>query len=429
MNKKGFTLIELLGVVTLISLISLIIIPNIVSNVNKRKNEINEANLKILSSAVDMYIERNPNLYASTFEADGSTYCIPFQTLVNEGLLLEDFRDSNGNAVDSSSIVKATYQVDYNSFDYELVSNSECNEVINYISKPSIPSNMIPVYYDNGWKKADVNSHWYNYSLKKWANAVIVNEWRSDIDGSMSRYQYKNASPGTSIYEGDILAYFVWIPRFRYQLFSSNSPVSINVVFESIGTSKSLGTSSGQWLTHPAFTYKEQELSGIWVGKYEASSDSSHVVIKSGQTPLTYSGTDVIEPMGDYNNIYGFSSAPHIIRNSEWSAVSYLSNSKYGINTFIVPTYTSITGGSNSTTGNETGVFDMSGVTKEMAILNGEVESSLGYSLIETKNWYSDTNEFVLNNRSYLSRGGSSIANYTNNDSDPLAFRVVVFDK
>ena len=57
MNKRGFTLIELLGVVTMIVLISILVIPNIASNVNSKKNEINEANLKILGSAVDVYIE------------------------------------------------------------------------------------------------------------------------------------------------------------------------------------------------------------------------------------------------------------------------------------------------------------------------------------------------------------------------------------
>ena len=365
-------------------------------------------------------------MYANTFEADGSTYCIPFQTLVNEGLLLENFSDSNG-IVDSSSIIKATYQVDYNSFDYELVSNSECSEVINYISRPNLLSNMIPVYYENGaWKKADVDTHWYNYASKKWANAVIVREWKSGTTGSKSRYQYKSALPGTSILESDILAYFVWIPRFRYQLFDSNSAVSINVVFEGAFTPKSSGTNEGEWFTHPAFTYKNQELSGIWVGKYEASLDSSDIVIKSGGTPLTYSGSDVIEPMGNYNNIYGFDVSPHIIRNSEWAAVSYLSNSKYGINSSIAASNSSTTGSSVSTTNNETGVYDMSGVTKEMAILGDETVNSLGFALVETTNWYSDTNAFVANGRNYLSRGGTSIFNYVNNDSDPLAFRVVV---
>lgn len=417
MNKRGFTLIELLGVVTIIALISILVIPNIVSNINSKKSEINEANLKILASAVDVYIERNSNMYANTSEADGSVYCIPFQTLVNEGLLLENFSDSNG-VVDSSSIIKATYQVDYNSFDYELVSNSECSEVINYISKPNLLSNMIPVYYDNGWKKADVNAHWYNYSSKKWANAVVVNEWRSDIDGSMSRYQYKNALPGTPILESDILAYFVWIPRFRYQLFSSSDPISINVVFEGVGTPKSLGTSSGQWLTHPAFTYKNQELSGIWVGKYETSLDSSDVVIKLTVTPYIYSGTDVISSMGDYNNIYGFEVSPHIIRNSEWAAVAYLSVSKYGIGTTF--------GYGDITTDNETGIYDMNWNVKEMAILGDETVHSLGFALIETTDWYGGSRTFPLNGDYLVRGGGTSIFDFDEDNSDSLALRAVI---
>ena len=240
MNKKGFTLIELLGVVTLIVLVSLIVIPNLLSSINKKRGEISSANMQLLASAADVYIDNHSGMYANSFEANGSTYCIPLQTLIDAGILETPFKDASGKEVDYSDVVKATYNAQYNGFQYEFVKKNTCSEVVQYVSKPELASSMIPVVYEDGvWKKADANSKWYNYSEKKWANAVLVREWKGSESGSKSRYEYLEAPYGTVINEFDILAYFVWIPRFRYQLFNSNIPISINIVFESVGTDTS----------------------------------------------------------------------------------------------------------------------------------------------------------------------------------------------
>lgn len=421
MRKKtsGFTLIELLGVVTLIALISIIAIPNIVSNINKKRGEISEANMKLLASATDIYIENNPNTYTYTYEANGSTYCIPIQSLINDGVLETPFNDVSGNEIDYSNVVKATYQASYNDFDYELVSNSQCTEIINYVSRPQLSNNMIPIIYEgNTVKKADVNSKWYNYSSKEWANAVLVKEIKSN-DSSKSRYDYKEAPAGTIINEDDILGYFVWIPRFRYQLFDSDEAISINIAFEGVSSPKSQGTVSGQWLTHPAFTYNDQELSGIWVGKYEASNSDNNIVIKSGLTPWTnidyVSANNKILSMIDQNNIYGLKGVnTHMVRNSEWGALAYLTNSIYG--NLI----------DNSSTGNNTGIYNLSG-NKEFIIMDNENQYSLGYSLSETNNWTTD-NSFPTGENLYLTRGGNSIFNYQNSKViDPnTTFRVAI---
>ena len=117
---------------------------------------------------------------------------------------------------------------------------------------------MIPVIYNettNKWEKADINSHWYNYEEKKWANAVFVKEIKT-TENSKSRTEYLNAPAGTEIQEQDILPQFVWIPRFRYQLFDTNAE-EINIAFENQTTQKTIGTKKGEWLTHPAFTQKK----------------------------------------------------------------------------------------------------------------------------------------------------------------------------
>ena len=113
------------------------------------------------------------------------------------------------------------------------------------IEESVIQDGMIPVTFDSNGKtvKADVNSKWYDYDNKKWANAVAVT--------SGSRDKYKNATPGTAIPESDILAYYVWIPRYKYQLWNvegnASNPQEIKIEFEGKNTPKSTGTKSGEW--------------------------------------------------------------------------------------------------------------------------------------------------------------------------------------
>ena len=280
-------------------------------------------------------------------------------------------------------LVKATYQAEYNSFSYELVDKNECQELIQYVSRPQLSENMIPVIYDNNqntWVKADKNSKWYNYSEKKWANAVLVKELK-ETPNSKSRDEYINAPVGTPILEQDILAQFVWIPRFRYQLFEANSETPINIVFESISTQKSSGTNPNQWLTHPAFTYNNQELSGIWIGKYETSNQDNNIIIKN-QTPWNIDYVEAnkkIIEMTNENNTYGLKKVnTHMTRNSEWGAIAYLTNSIYG-------NYQN-----NSSTGNNTGIYNLTN-NKEFVILDNQDENSLGYALNETKKWTTNT--------------------------------------
>ena len=57
----------------------------------------------------------------------------------------------------------------------------------------------------------------------------------------------------------------------------------INVEFETKDIPKSNGTSNGEWLTHPAFTFGNTELNGFWVGKFEPShSDSQYIDSATG---------------------------------------------------------------------------------------------------------------------------------------------------
>ena len=406
--NKAFTLIELLAVITILGLLSLLVVPNITENVGEKQQEISDVNKKMLENAADIYIEKNPNNYTYTYESNGSTYCIPIQSLINENILETPIKDEKGKEIDYSQIIKATYSHIYNGFEYEIVNNDNCTEIKNYVSKPELQDDMIPVIYDEDnktWIKADLTSKWYNYSEKKWANVVIVNEHKSESANSKSRYEYLKSEPGTPILEEDIMAYFVWIPRYRFKYFESVITNEVEIIFEGINTKPSKGLHRGDWKTHEAFTLGSKELSGIWVGKFETSSENPNETqtnttnmtlrikpnVKSWRNIQVSNAYLVTQNMKNDKNIYGIkTSDPHVMKNIEWSAAIFLAHSKYGINDEVRLNNNEyyITGcgalepnndGTSeceisfnnsdtypqSTTGNITGIFDMSGGAQE----------------------------------------------------------------
>ena len=86
-------------------------------------------------------------------------------------------------------------------------------------------------------------------------------------------------SHNLKIKESDIESYFVWIPRYRYQIFdegnyteaiegipTESNAKEIKIEFESLDTPPSNGSTKDSWLTHPAFT--NFNVNGLWVGKF-----------------------------------------------------------------------------------------------------------------------------------------------------------------
>ena len=320
---------------------------------------------------------------------------------------------------------------------------------------PELFDGMIPIKWDenNVVVKADVtnptDNAWYNYGSKQWANAVMVT--------SSTRSTYMSASVGSTINTSDILAYFVWIPRYRYELFnvgftSGTSPRTINIVFESTSTTESTGSTNGTYLTHPAFTFGNTKLSGFWVAKFEPSGASSagNLKVLPGVSSLRSMAINA-----QYNASKLFANTAyltqngvntidaHMMKNTEWGAVTYLSHSIYGKNAEVSINSNSsyITGGgtgtayttniAQSTTGNVYGVYDMNGCgwenvmgnynkltgssgltvtsidSKYVDIYTGTtVKSSiLGDATGEVAGWYSDHNYFVDSGYPWFGRG------------------------
>ena len=328
---------------------------------------------------------------------------------------------------------------------------------------------MIPVYYDNQdnvWRKADAknskkNYKWYDYDNKMWANAVTVTD--------TNRSTYLSANVGTEIPMDDINTMWVWIPRYTYTYLNTNTPEEINIKFESgtssSGTIKCTDNVSGNGTTsqtctdskngslkagtstytHPAFTFGDKELKGLWVGKFESSATTiptspstgeSTVIIKPNVQSLrnkavSYRFRDARQ-MEKANNVYGFPQSSsttfnwngnltgdtnnidiHMMKNTEWGAVTYLYHSKYGrctngkceeltINNCSTYTtgigadtvsanessatcttdknkYNGESGVKASTTGNVYGVYDMSG---------GSFESTMGNMVNYSNQFY-----------------------------------------
>ena len=226
-----------------------------------------------------------------------------------------------------------------------------------YNVRPVVNEGLIPVVFDttagttsvkNGTKVKTIgknDSNWYNYSEKKWANAVLVT--------NTSRSKYLNTS-GVTVSESDILGYFVWIPRYRYKIWttgvsSSGKEQEIDIIFEGKNETKAVATQTGGYYTHPAFTFGNTELDGFWIGKFETGGTANEPKVKPDIRALvsqnistqfatalkfaggTQSGSTVTF---DGNSTYGLTSKTdsHMLKNSEWGAVAYLSHSKYGAN-------------------------------------------------------------------------------------------------
>ena len=342
-------------------------------------------------------------------------------------------------------------------------------------NRPVLAEGMIPITYDGtNWVKADeygAYNNWYDYGNQKWANAVMVTSSKRDT--------YMNADVGTTIPENDILAYYVWIPRYKYKLFNATYAFNtqaqvIDVVFEN-GTS-STGTvtctyasngaetcqnkANGNWYTHPAFTMinasgNKTEYKGIWVGKFETAGSETEPTVKPGDISLTsirvdnmYNASKLIRST-DYLTINGANkSDSHMMKNIEWGAVAYLKQSIYGLGITDITVnnnYDSFyTGGGTgtsyktnigqSTTGNITGVYDMSGGAWEYVMGNYNktagkswltvsgvpaehidiysgtslAASHLGDATGETAGWYSDNTDFVNSSFPWFKRGGNS---------------------
>ena len=367
------------------------------------------------------------------------------------------------------------------------------------VNSPQLMEGMTGIYWDKDGNEievtADNQDNWYDYSAQKWANAIT-----KDSDGNTT-------------------AYWVWIPRYAYQIekgryTSEAGPISVKFLQ---GTSNKdeanleisqdypevTGEKMSAYVVHPSFTdgssngknnnYMngewDKEIAGYWVAKYAAGFQECTQTIASDGTVIepitntanikysdknytknTYSanaiGQDlktlpkmsypVFKPLtyvyncistGDAytlsqeikngNNFYGLNSEQtdsHQMKNSEWGAVAYLTQSSYGRNrTEIIMNSKNLNNSSKSiyavtgyaenvangiaasSTNNKTGIFDLSGCVWERTasyISNGNAcLSSYGQS-------YANTTENINGYQTFNTKWATVYPYNSSSDSD-----------
>ncbi len=342
------------------------------------------------------------------------------------------YNNKNSSAKNVQDSIDELYQK-YKDFTGE--KDTKYTEEILHGADPVLGKGMIPVTIDDEGvvKYANLNTPWYKYEAKKWANAVIL---ESGVSHNV----------GDTIEEDEIAAYFVWIPRYKYKLWNTSEdqklynlddltdtaegaesdPTAlrritgnarlIDIVFESKGTDASTEIADGKYYTHPAFI--SFDVNGIWVGKFEISGSAGFVKVKPNVSSWRSATIGTF-----WNALYSYNREldSHMMKNTEWGAVAYLSHSAYGIGAeinvnnnqsyltgysaaagtdqssypgddTITETYDTATGFLASTTGNITGIYDMSGGSVEYmaAYRVGQNASTSGLNseLIEYPNYF-----------------------------------------
>ncbi len=223
--------------------------------------------------------------------------------------------------------------------------DKELNGADPVLQDPLIPVEIKPngdVYY------ANENSEWYNYSEKRWANAVILND-------------NVNHNVGEKIDDKDIKAYFVWIPRYQYKIWdmgeytdvldgntltnkeyatsttqAMNKSRIIDIKFGSVENAPKMNENEAtlnNYYTHPAFTLGKNDLNGIWVGKFETGGTSEDTMIVKPNVPSW--GNKTIKEFFNAGKDFVTELDSHMMKNTEWGAVAYLSHSQYGIGTEV----------------------------------------------------------------------------------------------
>ena len=276
------------------------------------------------------------------------------------------------------------------------------------INKPVLIQGMTPIKWDAGGNLLSTtvdDIQWYDYSNKKWANAITE-------DGSM----------------------WVWIPRYEYKIpivnFHSSTAGTIDINFI---RSTTVNPTDNDFIVHPAFKFGNLELSGIWVAKFEATASegvanteiADNVITKTVKIiPNVQSWRyinisnmfDVCRKM-ENNEIYGWGTNgkgidTHLMKNIEWGACVYLANSIYGQNSeiWINPNNNYLTGQAGSSINNSS-----TSTTNQYNNLTYGVNASTSgtvYGIYDMRGGsYERVSAYVDNGRSSLINNGQSLLN------------------
>lgn len=259
---------------------------------------------------------------------------------------------------------------------------------------------------------------------------------------------YQSSKLGKTINLSDVSAFYVWIPRFKYKVWNITGTIQnpfynaentgIDITFEENTTTsgtiycqkgicyndnlmitKVTDQDNGKYYTHPAFTNGEQELTGFWVSKYEVSHNKTIESKPGNNVTANKSLIDFYQEITNLSQKNNY----HMIKNTEWGAITYLSHSKYGLCHDlkcqpITANQTFISGSNlfDTTTGNQTGVYDMVGSTAEFVMSNyANIDGQISLNNLETSNVIINSNDYDLYYPNTFILGDATLEVTTNN--------------
>jgi prepilin-type N-terminal cleavage/methylation domain-containing protein len=393
LKKKAFTLVELLAVIIILAIVLAIAVPSITGIIDKVTKNAFEIDAKNIIKSINYKLLQDDTLNISSLNVENVGEKLNISSNNYESLNVS--KDSNNNfyvyiegknkwdglvacGIYTDIVVEEVDNI--NICTGSIIVESDYDEEKG-VNRPKLAQGMIPIKW-NGTTLEETDEYdedWYEYgdtaSTKKWANAV---------------------SKDTS---GNITAYWVWIPRYAYKITScwgqscSGSAGNVEISF-SMATDDTRGETinivntctvdengipgttncaedsqqtlvSSNWSNHPAFTFGDTELTGIWVAKFEVSSSEPDTSNGGGNTTgldikvlpgiTSWRGNTVgnmftVSRNMEKSNLYGWDLAEgklqddgtfptdnnnvdtHMMKNTEWGAVAYLSQSKYGKN-------------------------------------------------------------------------------------------------
>ena len=288
-------------------------------------------------------------------------------------------------------------------------------------NEPLLDENtMIPIKYNEATSKWRATTKddpdWYSYDTenRKWANVMLS-------DGT---YTVGNVPKDRDLEENELGSMFVWIPRYAYKIvyFDSQPDKESYIATNRKDTSKIVGYSDARGMVdkegkvradvtenitgikvgdnyrpHPVFESNVeqggwgQRTTGIWVGKFETttqkSTNGTNMILPNKTSQRNLDVSTMFSRAQDIGENLKMTLDSHMMKNTEWGATAYLTESKYGRNGTEIAINNSssyITGTSGgsananhndtkyvyndaksgvlaSTTGNVYGIYDMSG--------------------------------------------------------------------
>ncbi len=336
MNKKAFTLIELIAVIIILAIAVMIATPIITGLIEEAEMKTEMARIHLVVDAADLYYSES--MFDPVMKEkvkDGVNIYDELQMTGDKPETGVAKLNSSGEVSVSIFINDRCYIKNFDSVEIYIDQSKKTEEScippepyvdIVLADQPNIVEGLVPVTINDDGTiiLADDYTEWYNYEEKIWANAVVLNA-------------------NVEIYPGDYIPYsaihqmYVWVPRYEYK-FKENATSADAIDINFIGTEITNTNNTQGYTVHPAFSLRDDngvktELTGMWVAKYKVSTNNFEIKYDLSIKGY-YVAANFYEDMVTNGKNYDLNHDAvdmHMIKNTEWGAIAYLSQSKFGI--------------------------------------------------------------------------------------------------